>query len=236
MGRWIVPGQKHTTRRRKSRSIWSRALGAIVTTALALAPAAAHADESAPVCPNGYVWDDAAGRCQSRAAGYATPLQQTTQATYVPQSVAMSGPRIIKDWQDGDPIPDGYRVGQRPRTGLIVGGAVTFGVLYFFSVLGAAIVHDANSAVGSNDNADALFIPGVGPFLQMWKTTSATGNVLNVIDGLGQSGGLVMIYVGLTSPRRVLVRNDLAKPIKPLILPTPYVGQSSAGLGLVGQF
>jgi hypothetical protein len=213
--------------------IASRSIATFTATAILLSGLAARAEEPPPVCPNGYAWDAASGRCERPTTGYPTPLQQTTQATYVPQSVALSGPRVIKDWQEGDPVPDGYRVTQRTRTGLIVGGAVTFGVLYLLSVMGAAIVHDANAAFRSNDNADALFIPGIGPFVQIAKTTSATGNLFNVIDGVAQSGGLVMLFVGLTSPKHVLVRNDLARP---RIAPMPMIGANGAGIGLVGQF
>jgi hypothetical protein len=216
------------------RRLASVSVALVCASGIALGPSLARAQEApTPVCPNGYVWDQAAGRCQAPAAGYATPMQQTTQSTYVPQSVAMSGPRMIKDWQDGDPVPDGYRVTQRKRVGLIVGGAVTFGVLYLFSVLGAAIVRDANNVVGGKDNADALFIPGVGPFVQMTTTTSATGNVFNVIDGAGQCAGLAMLFVGLTSPKQVLVRSDLGRSV---ILPTPYIGRGGGGIGLVGLF
>jgi len=144
----------------------------------------------------------------------------------------MSGPRVIKDWQEGEPVPDGYHVAQRVRTGLVVGGAVTFGVLYLISVMGAAIVHDVNNGVGGTDNADALFIPGVGPFVQMTKTSSASGNVFNAIDGIAQCGGIAMLLVGLTSPRNVLVRNDLGATI----LPAPYLSASGGGIGLVGRF
>ena len=40
---------------------------------------------------------------------------------YVPQSVALSGPRIITDWNDDDPVPYGYHPSTRTRTGMIVG-------------------------------------------------------------------------------------------------------------------
>jgi hypothetical protein len=205
-------------------------------TALTSLPAFAQDGEAPPTCPQGYTWDEASGRCQRpRAGSYATPLQQMTQATYVPQSVAMSGPATLKDWHPGDPVPDGYHTAEKPRTGLIVGGAVTFGVLYLVSVMGAAIIHDANnnSYGGNHDNADALFVPGIGPFLQMGKTTTATGNVVNVIDGVAQCGGLAMLYIGLTSPRTVAVRNDLGMP---RLLPTPYIARDGGGLGLVGHF
>ncbi|HEV3193876.1 MAG TPA: hypothetical protein VGY54_25400 [Polyangiaceae bacterium] len=164
---------------------------------------------------------------------YPAPLSQTTQETYVPQSVALSGPDEINSWEPGEPIPPGYHPAERLRKGLIIGGAITFGVLYLFSAIGAAAVHDANASVGGSDNADALYIPALGPFMQMTRTTSALGNVYNAIDGAGQCAGLVMLIVGLTSPRTILVRNDIGA-IR--VQPMPYVSSHSAGLGLVASF
>jgi hypothetical protein len=158
---------------------------------------------------------------------YPAPLSQTTQESYVPQSVALSGPAEIEDWKPGDPIPPGYHPTQRLRKGFIIAGAVTFGVLYLWSALGAAVDHDSGE-----DNADALYVPGIGPFIQMTKTTSATGNFFNVVDGLGQSAGLAMLIYGLASPRDILVRNDLGM----VIAPTPYVTSHGGGFGLVGTF
>jgi hypothetical protein len=163
---------------------------------------------------------------------YPTPLYQTTQETYVPQSVALSGPREIKDWEKGDPVPPGFHPAHRARKDLIVGGAVIFGVLYFMSTMGAAIVHDAH-ADGGRDNADALNVPAVGPFIQMIRTSTATGNWLNAMDGGGQIAGIVMVIVGLTSPKTILVRNDLGTV---RAAPLPYVGSHGAGFGLVGSF
>src|ERR1700676_408234 len=76
----------------------------------------------------------------SRASNgeYVAPLAQETQQSYVPQSVALSGPRTIGDWKEGDPVPDGYRTATRVRRSAIIGGAVTFGVLYLLSALAAA--------------------------------------------------------------------------------------------------
>jgi hypothetical protein len=164
---------------------------------------------------------------------YPAPLSQTTQETYVPQSVALSGPDEINSWEPGEPIPPGYHPAERVRKGLIIGGAVTFGVLYLLSVIGAAAVHDANSAGGGSDNADALYVPALGPFMQMTHTSSATGNVFNAINGIGQSAGLVMLIVGLTSPRTILVRNDVGVL---RVQPVPYMSSHSAGLGLVASF
>ena len=159
---------------------------------------------------------------------YATPLQQQTQQTYVPQSVAFSGPRQIRDWNEGEPVPPGYHPAQRTRTGLIVGGAVLFGVFYLISAFVASVSSDSG-----NSGNNALWLPGVGPFIQMANTSSATGNLVLVIDGAAQSGGLAMLIYGIVSPKTVLVRNDLATT--PLVLPI-RVGSDGYGLGVVGHF
>ncbi len=164
---------------------------------------------------------------------YVAPMQQQTQQVYMPQSVALSGPRIIRDYEDGDQIPPGYHAESRIRTGLVVGGAVTFGVLYLLSVLVGAAISDTNKAFNNNkDNGDFLFVPVAGPFLQMTKTDSSSGNVTLAIDGIAQAAGATMFIVGVTSPKTILVRNDLAEvhvmPMK--------MGTSGGGLGLVGTF
>lgn len=157
---------------------------------------------------------------------YVAPLQQQTQQVYVPQSVALSGPRVIKDYEDGDPIPPGYHAESQMRKGLIIGGAVTFGVMYLITALVGAAMDDVGS------DGSFLFVPVAGPFLQMTRTNTSTGNVFLAIDGLAQAAGATMLIVGLTSPKTVLVRNDLAEVrVAPMRL-----GQNGGGLGLVGTF
>ena len=163
---------------------------------------------------------------------YVAPLQQQTQQIYVPQSVALSGPRIIRDYEEGEPVPPGYHPETRVRTGLVVAGAVTFGIMYVFSVLAGAIINDASEYGSKHDRGDFLFAPVLGPFLQMSKTDSSSGNVTLAIDGIAQAAGATMLIVGITSPRTVLVRNDLGEiRISPM-----KVGEKGTGLGLVGTF
>ena len=160
-------------------------------------------------------------------------MQQQTQQVYMPQSVALSGPRIIRDYEDGDQIPPGYHAESRIRTGLVVGGAVTFGVLYMLSVLVGAAISDTNKAFNnSKDNGDFLFVPVAGPFLQMTKTDSSSGKVTLAIDGIAQAAGATMFIVGVTSPKTVLVRNDLGEV---RVMPMK-MGTNGGGLGLVGTF
>jgi hypothetical protein len=163
---------------------------------------------------------------------YIAPLQQQTQQVYMPQSVALSGPRIIKDYEEGEPIPPGYHAETRVRSGLVVGGAVTFGVMYLLSVLVGAAISDTNKAIGGRETGDLLYVPVAGPFLQMTKTESSSGNVTLAIDGIAQAAGATMLIVGITSPKTVLVRNDLGEV---RVMPM-RMGDKGGGLGLVGTF
>jgi hypothetical protein len=218
----------------RPRSTWLAALpAALVVLSSALAygqgssAAAAAASQTSPAPP------PLPPPGPASPGSYPAPLSQTTQETYVPQSVALSGPEEITDWQQGDPVPSGFHPVQRTRKGLIIAGAITFGALYLQSALVAAVVHDANANGVGTDNADALYVPVFGPFVQMARTTTATGNLLNVIDGVGQGAGLAMFIYGLTTPRTILVRNDLGMRY---VLPVPYATSHSAGLAWVGTF
>ena len=172
---------------------------------------------------------------------YVTPLYQQTQPSYVPQSVAMSGPREINNWNEGEPIPPGYRPVERTRKGLIIGGVITFGSLWMLSAMVAAANGDANK--GKENPAAALYVPAVGPFIQMGSADSSTARLFLGIDGVAQCAGLAMFIVGLASPRTVLVRNDLAQndkaekkeEPKPEVKVLPLFGGVS-GAGVVGTF
>jgi hypothetical protein len=159
---------------------------------------------------------------------YTAPLSQTTQTTYVPQSVAMSGPDEIDDFDFSRPTPAGYTIVNRPRLGMLIGGGVTFGVSYMYGVLFAAAGadesryeydYDGTGSSGENKMA-ALWIPVAGPFIQMANEDSATGKVLLFGLGAAQTTGAIMLYYGLTTKKKVLVRNDFVGSLNI----TPNVG------------
>ena len=166
---------------------------------------------------------------------YVTPLQQQTQQTYVPQSVALSGPRVLKDWHEGDPIPPGYHPSERMRGGLIGGGIGLFAPSYIISIL----IAGANA---DNGSANALWIPVVGPFIQMAQvggancdaSCSSTADIGLVLDGLVQAAGVAMFIFGVAVPKTVLVRNDLG--FVKNVTATPIVSQNFGGVGISGQF
>jgi hypothetical protein len=150
---------------------------------------------------------------------YTAPLSQLTQPSYVPQSVALSGPRRITDWNPGEPMPPGYHPVARARRGLIIAGAVTLGSLYLFSFLAA-----------SEASTSALYLPVLGPFAQLASGDDGARAVL-LLDGLGQAAGAIMLIAGATTTTTILVRNDLAE-----IRLAPTLSKQGGGFGLVGTF
>jgi hypothetical protein len=142
---------------------------------------------------------------------------------------------VIRDWQEGEPIPAGYHPVQRTRKGAVIGGAVTFGVLYFISVLIAAVGADTATATHSNNDVAGLFVPVVGPFITMTQSSSATADVFLAIDGAAQAAGAILLVYGLTTPQTVLVRDAKLSP-PPLFARPLLLGKDGAGLGLVGSF
>lgn len=160
---------------------------------------------------------------------YPAPLSQQTQTTYVPQSVAMSGPEEIDDVEDDRAPPPGYTPVQRKRKGLLIGGGVTLGVSYGISALTAAVGEDTSD--GGKNSLAAMWIPVAGPFIQMAREDSATARVFLVGLGGAQVAGAVMLYYGLTTTRRVFVRNDLVG-----LSVVPFADRSGSGLALSGRF
>lgn len=171
---------------------------------------------------------------QPQQGEYVAPLQQQTQPSYVPQSVALSGPRVIKDYTPGDPVPPGYHPETRVRGGLIAGGAAMFGAAYLPSLLAAAIGSDVcDNLTNCHNSLWPLYIPVAGPFIALGTVPgSATGTVFLLIDGALQAGGAAMLIVGIASPKTVLVRNDLGS----LHIQPTMVGGTSPGLAIGGTF
>jgi hypothetical protein len=143
-----------------------------------------------------------------------------------PPSTGPTGPRVITSWDESQPIPPGYRTEERMRKGLVIGGAVTFGTMYLLTALGAAICSDAGGTCG------ALYVPAIGPFIQMGQSSTATGGFFLALDGVVQLGGVAMLIAGIAAPKTVLVRNDVGFELHF----APIISRDHTGMGLVGRF
>jgi hypothetical protein len=160
-----------------------------------------------------------------------------------PQARGALPPGMELPYEDGDPIPQGYRLREQPRRGLVIGGSLMTGVPWVFSVTGA---------VGADfeDNSGFLLLPAVGPWLMLatggakdrdCPSTSSIDDYCDgdrsalrsilVLDGLVQTGGTIMFILGLKYPRKRLVRDDVTVSLAP----TP-LGRDGYGLGALGTF
>jgi hypothetical protein len=157
------------------------------------------------------------------------PYQQPPQIIYVPQEATW--PRYIKDWDEGQPVPYGYHPEARARKGLVIPGAIIAGVAYLLATLVATEHNDSYDSESYN----AMFIPIVGPFIQMGTGNNvADDDQALFLDGMAQAAGVTMLVLGLAFPRHILVRNDFGSIS---FVPTPIrVGHEGGGLGLVGRF
>jgi hypothetical protein len=153
--------------------------------------------------------------------GYAPP----------PSGAPIYPPEEITDFDDSAPVPYGYTKVSRTRKGLIIGGGVTLGATYLATAFIGLLATALRPLDGSNTDPTPLFIPVFGPFLEIGQARSSDQLGLAVV-GLAQTAGAVMLVYGLTSPRKVLVRNDqlVTTSIAPLIAP------GASGLSVVGRF
>lgn len=149
-------------------------------------------------------------------------------------------------YEQGDPIPPGYHVEERHRSGLVIGGG---------AVLGAAYLAGLALAERSMPGKDWLWVPVVGPFGGIMKedarcqvpATATPGAVesadecskqvvkaarrvtMLLVDGLVQVAGGSLLVIGVTSKHRELVREHT-------FLLTPRVARGSYGVELWAQF
>ena len=161
----------------------------------------------------------------------AAPPPSAAAAPPQPTSAAppVVGPRVLKNYSEGDPLPAGYHTETRVRGGLIAGGAATLGALWFFSALAAAATSDITQG---RDSATALYFPVVGPFAELTQVSGSTARLALVFDGIGQAAGAVMFIAGFTMPKTVAVRNDSGS----MAIVPMRVGKDGMGLTLIRSF
>lgn len=157
----------------------------------------------------------------------------------------IEGPPVIQGWSEGEPIPAGSRPAKRARLGLLIGGAITFGVGYVPAVLVASGTATSGAGV-------VLFLPVVGPFISIallaGESAGCSGSfcfndsglvavvsTFFVIDGLLQAAGAAMVIVGLAAPKTVLLRADVGM-LKNVHIGPLATTRGMAGLGISGSF
>jgi hypothetical protein len=146
-------------------------------------------------------------------------------------------------------IPPGYKLGEKRRSSLAVGGGVTFLSLWVASCVAGGFMEDSarrssyyydeygNPYPISNGNtALPMYIPLLGPIITIGTIHSSTsGTTALFFDGLGQAGSLVMFIVGMAYPQKVLkyqFQPTAGLTLKPIAAPMKEGGFA----GLTGSF
>ena len=223
-----------------------RLVAILGAAAIGLASASAAAQEpQAPAPPPGFAppppgYAPPPAGYAPPPAGYAPPPGYAPPAGYyAPAAPGYGAPSLgpkVMDYDDGQPVPQGYHVETRIRKGLAIGGGVMFGSMYLLSAFGAAVASDTG-----DKNAWPFWVPAIGPFIAIGtEHNSGAGSssltFLYVIDGLVQTGGLAMLIAGIALPSTKLVRDDIGLLHDTVhIRPSPIaLGRGQYGFGFVG--
>lgn len=136
-------------------------------------------------------------------------------------------PRVLPAVEGRSP-PPGYRPEQRIRRGMVIGGAVTFGVLYLATVVAGGFLQES----AQPDRFAPLFVPVAGPFVTLGTADpAALPSVLLAIDGIAQALGLGLTIGGVIHPEEVWVRDELALTLAPIV-----IQGAPAGVGLSSRW
>lgn len=131
-----------------------------------------------------------------------------------------------------------YGGSSRPGGKLMIIGGGLFGVTYIATILGAAIVSDlcqADSSLGCREASWPIYLPVVGPFVQMGYISgngANIGRVLLGIDGALQAGGLAVFIAGAVLYGRNASLTQYARRIQLV----PYSTSTGTGLLAFGRF
>jgi hypothetical protein len=148
-------------------------------------------------------------------AGYPMPTPQPAAQPYYPPPV-MPAPPVLYQPQ----LMMKSHVEEKPRTGLAIAGTAVFGGLWLM-----------NAMIGYAAGEGRLAIPVIGPLLIAnfnGDSGNRSGAVLAMMDTLIQGAGVIMIFAGVMTKKKVTVYDRVA--IAPAVLP------GGAGLAAMGQF
>ena len=169
------------------------------------------------------------------------PQQQYPQQQY-PQYQPMPAPyrSVRASWRDGDPVPPGYHVEDKPRSGLVTGGLIM--VLVPYSIGAFATI----SAKFGNEST-WLLAPVIGPWMTMGQRRyydcprSGGGDTLGcaadvfvvmglIVSGVVQAAGATLLLVGILNTKPGLVHDEASLRVRPMTIGSGY------GLGLSSGF
>ena len=183
-----------------------------------------------PTVPDGY----GGGQPQQGGAPPAqtAPNQQPgygqTQPSYgqqQPYQPQQRPPRLRQvPYREGMTIPEGGRIVEKRRLGMIIAGGAMFLVAYGLSV----------SLYVDIDFSGMMLVPVVGPFIETREDDLfAIDRLLLVFDGLVQGVGLTLLGLGIGRKKKIVEFYGLNEPGWRV---TPRLGPGGGGVDLRARF
>jgi hypothetical protein len=96
----------------------------------------------------------------------------------------------------------------------VIPGAILSGVFYGVSFLGGVFLGDFGNSK-ERQIAGLLFIPGVGPFIEAGVGPKDAVAAVALGLGIAQMGSAAMLIGGILAKKKWLVREDIAKVVRP---------------------
>jgi len=124
----------------------------------------------------------------------------------------------------------------RPRRGLVIGGAVTFGVSWGLAASISLLLTDGSSCSGScRNSADVLWIPIAGPVLAGSRDSGSNDTAFWILWSVAELAGVTMFVIGVvghdvTTYKRVAGRGDVTLQLSPLL------ARDTSGMALTARW
>ncbi len=153
----------------------------------------------------------------------AAPAPQSGSA-----SVAAAAPAALASSSSAAPSPEQEEIEHDEKsTGrpLVWIGATIFSLSYIAAVLRATTSYLSSTDITTPHGA--LWIPVVGPFIDMGHTSGAANIFLLALDGAAQIGGLTLFVYGQTTPSTTHAR-DVGKTVTLQVAPIVAPGTGGA--------
>jgi hypothetical protein len=123
----------------------------------------------------------------------------------------------------------------RPRRGLLIGGAVTFGVSWGIAAIVSSTLLDNNSScTGScRDAANVFWVPIVGPIWADARDPGSDGRAFFILWSAAELAGVIMLTLGIAGHDVPLYRVADRGPTLHL---TPLLARDTNGLALTARW
>jgi hypothetical protein len=154
---------------------------------------------------------------------------------YPPPGYAPYPQQPYPQYQPYPPLPPPQLVTEhRPRRGLVIGGAVTFGVSWGLAASISLLASDCSTCSG-RDSTDVLWIPIAGPVLAGSRDTGSNDSAFWILWSVAELAGVTMFVIGVighdvTTYKRVAGRNG------PTLQLTPLLARDTSGMALTARW